>query len=75
MKYKKCPRCGLNYIMQDQELCVVCKNELEGKRSIFDTEDEELILCPYCESNFMGLDDVMCKHCEKRRNRALNKQE
>lgn len=69
MKYKKCPRCGLNYIKSQEELCPVCKDELAGKRSIFDEEDSELVLCPYCEKNFMGLDDVMCEKCEKKRNK------
>ncbi len=69
MKYKKCPRCGLNYIKSQEELCLVCKDELAGKRSIFDEEDLELILCPYCEKNFMGIDDVMCEKCEKKRNK------
>lgn len=71
MKYKKCPRCGLNYIKYEEKLCVVCVNELEGKRSIFDDEDAESILCPYCEKNLMGIDDVMCKQCEKKRNKNI----
>ncbi len=28
MNYKKCPRCKLNYIKEDETLCHVCKNEL-----------------------------------------------
>lgn len=71
MKYKKCPRCGLNYIKADENLCMVCRNELDGKKSIFDGEDSEKILCPYCEKKFMGIDDVMCKQCEKKRNKGL----
>ncbi len=69
MKYKKCLRCGLNYV-KGEDLCVVCQNELEGKRSVFDEEDTEGILCPYCEKNTMGIDDVMCVQCEKKRNKT-----
>ncbi len=71
MKYKKCPRCGLNYIKIEENLCLVCQNELEGKRSIFDDEDAEFILCPYCEKNYMGIDDVMCVQCQKKRCKNL----
>ncbi len=73
MKYKKCPRCGLNYILTESELCQVCKDELQGKRSIFDGEDPEKLLCPYCEKNFMGIDDIMCKQCEAKRNKNTQK--
>lgn len=69
MKYKKCPRCGLNYV-KEEELCTVCRNELAGKRSVFDEEGADDILCPYCEKNVIGIDDVMCKQCEKKRNKS-----
>ena len=29
MKYKKCPRCQLNYIREDESLCNPCKNQLD----------------------------------------------
>ncbi|CCZ95405.1 putative uncharacterized protein [Corallococcus sp. CAG:1435] len=67
MKYKKCPRCGLNYIKIDEEICCVCRNEQQGKKSIFDELNDEF-LCPYCEKNNMGIDDVMCSQCRKKRN-------
>ena len=73
MKYKKCPRCGLNYILLESELCQVCQDELNGKRSIFDGEDSECLLCPYCEKNYMGYDDVMCRQCEMKRNKNSQK--
>ncbi len=71
MKYKKCPRCGLNYV-KNEDVCSVCANELSGKRSVFDDEDSEEILCPYCEKNCMGIEDVMCKQCERRRKKRLD---
>ena len=72
MKYKKCPRCGLNYISTNENLCAVCLDELEGKKSIFDAEDAEQIVCPYCEKNFMGIEDLMCQQCLKKRNKSLD---
>lgn len=32
MKYIKCPRCELNYIHEEEELCPVCINELYGQK-------------------------------------------
>ena len=56
-KYKKCPRCELNWIPVEEELCEVCKAEL-GKASsislIEDDEDgayEEERVCPVCKVN------------------------
>ena len=41
-KYKKCPRCELNWIKEDEDLCDVCKAELKigGMSLIEDDEDE-----------------------------------
>lgn len=69
MKYKKCPRCGLNYILQDQQLCKVCRDEIDGRKSIFDEESFEQLLCPYCERNVMDIDDIMCAECRAKRSK------
>lgn len=39
MGYKKCPRCELNYIRDDQQLCDVCSR----KRKASDDDDEGYI--------------------------------
>ena len=57
-KYKKCPRCELNYIHKDQEYCDVCKAELKkGPQLIFavdeDDETETMVLCPICHHNYI----------------------
>ena len=70
MKYKRCPRCGLNYILDDQPLCKVCLDEIEGKKSIFDEEGFDELICPYCEKNTMGIDEVMCSKCRAKRNKT-----
>jgi len=69
MKYKKCPRCGLNYILTEEQFCKVCTDEMNGKKSIFDEADYGELICPYCEKNCMGIDDVMCKQCAIKRNK------
>ena len=45
MAYKKCPRCELNWIKDDEDLCDVCKAELKigGMSLIEDDEDLSLI--------------------------------
>ena len=69
MKYRKCPRCGLNYILQEEELCIVCKDEIAGKKSVFDDENYDELICPYCEKNPIGYDEVMCEQCRAKRNK------
>ncbi len=66
MKYVKCPRCGLNYILPDQQLCRVCLDELAGKKSIFDEDFDDLI-CPYCNKNKIDADEIMCAQCRAKR--------
>ena len=69
MKYKKCPRCQLNYIREDWNICSVCQDELDGKKSIFD--DDEILLCPYCNKHELDVDEVMCSYCQTKRNKHL----
>ena len=68
-KYKKCPRCELNYISLRESYCDVCKAELKLVPSSFleDGEEEELdILCPVCKNNFIGFDEDMCAACREK---------
>ena len=67
-KYKKCPRCELNYITQDQDMCDICKAELglDSKIVLLDDiidDDEPLKLCPVCKTAYIGLDEDMCESC------------
>lgn len=67
-KYKKCPRCELNYILTEEEMCDVCKAELglETKIMLLDDiidDDEPLKLCPICKTNYISLDEKMCESC------------
>ncbi len=68
-KYKKCPRCELNWIAGDEELCEVCKAELGKASSISlleededDSETEERI-CPICKVNYLEPDEDICAAC------------
>ena len=64
-KYKKCPRCELNYILVDEELCQVCKTELKLAPS---EDEDDMELCTLCGKNLITVDQVMCDECAKRRN-------
>jgi len=64
-KYKKCPRCELNYILVDEELCGVCKTELKLAPS---ESEDDLELCTLCGKNLITVDQVMCEECARKRN-------
>ena len=44
MGFRKCPRCELNYIRDDEELCQVCRREIKGERDNDITSE----LCTAC---------------------------
>ena len=76
-KYKKCPRCDLNYILQDEEMCDICKAELglDSRIVLLDDiidDDEPLKLCPVCRTNYIGMDEDICESCLNSYNRAEN---
>ena len=64
-KYKKCPRCELNYILVEEELCQVCKTELKLAPS---EEEDDLELCTLCGKNLITVDQVMYDECARKRN-------
>lgn len=66
-KYVLCPRCELNYMLDTEEYCDVCKAELKlGPQLIFaldeDAETGEK-LCPVCKRNYISEDENMCEQC------------
>lgn len=71
-KYIKCPRCELNYILEGEDYCNVCKNEMKH-HSESDYDDElldfdDMDLCPVCGQNYIREDQSMCDECKKKRN-------
>ncbi len=68
MKYKKCPRCEINYIPVDDDYCEICKKELKGQL-VFDIIDEEEIdydaegICPRCKTNYVADGEKYCHQC------------
>lgn len=62
--YKLCPKCELNWITEDLEICEVCKQLTKGEIDIYDDiEEEELMLCPICNMNFILETEAMCENC------------
>ena len=79
-KYKKCPRCELNWILKKQDLCDVCKAELnyDGSQNYEEEEEiEEFLddieeLCPVCKSNYIHGKETMCESCRRSKYRGLD---
>ena len=69
--YKKCPRCDLNWIKQDEDYCPVCKAELKMKGGIHLLEDdentEEERVCPICHINLLEEGEDCCPQCKAER--------
>lgn len=67
-KFIKCPRCDLNYILEGEDLCEICKKELEGiNLGDIDEVDEELDdLCPICRTNFLEENESICPDCQEK---------
>lgn len=69
-KYKKCPRCELNWIPNEEEICEVCKAELGKASKISLLEDDEDMdyeerICPVCKVNYLDADEDICAACRQ----------
>lgn len=53
--YVKCPRCGINYIRESEELCPICKRESEGLK--------EERYCYQCGRVLSDDEDDICAEC------------
>ena len=63
MKPRKCPRCELNYILNDDPYCKVCMEEVHG--GIIDDESE---LCVVCNEQPVMSGKDMCASCYREMN-------
>ncbi len=62
-KYMKCPRCELNWILESDEYCDVCKAELGMEGFTLLEDEEEDILCPVCGINYIERNKKICADC------------
>lgn len=66
-KYKKCPRCELNWIPVEEDYCDVCKAELKiGGATLLEDEDEDELLCPICHTNYLEPGEKICAECARK---------
>lgn len=64
IKYKLCPKCELNWITEEQDICDICKQLTKGETDIYDDiEEDELVLCPICNMNYILESEEMCENC------------
>lgn len=63
-KYKICPRCELNYILETDEYCSVCIDEMRGVVDEIEFEDEFSKLCPHCNVEYITEDQAICDSCK-----------
>ncbi len=63
-RYIKCPRCEVNYILESERFCDVCKAELKIAPDIYSEEEEDMILCPVCGKHYIFPDDEKCSSCK-----------
>ena len=67
MGYRKCPRCELNYILDAEKMCSVCRRELKGE----DDRDEVMELCTECGENPAVPGSELCINCLKGLSRRM----
>jgi len=59
----KCPRCELNYILDTEKICNICRREVRGE-----SEQYEMIeLCSECGENPVVPGQELCAYCLKER--------
>lgn len=60
MALRKCPRCELNYIKDDEKFCNVCRREMKGGDS---EPDDSITLCSECGENQAVKGSDLCAIC------------
>ena len=69
MTIRKCPKCEVNYIKDDEQVCSICLREI--KHSIRDTTEGEemIIICTECGETPAMYGTELCAECLKEKNR------
>ncbi|MBR6006782.1 MAG: hypothetical protein IK064_04065 [Clostridia bacterium] len=69
MGYKKCPKCELNYIRDDQQFCDICSRKYKS----FDEEEQtEVVMCSECGEHPAMKGKDLCAACYKESIRQEN---
>ena len=57
---KKCPKCELNYITENENVCKVCAKEMKGEQSFGDVVE---VICPQCNERNVVPGKELCIFC------------
>lgn len=68
MGLRKCPRCELNYIRDDEQLCNVCKRHMKGEAET----DDVVTICTECGENPAVRGSELCAMCLREARRQEN---
>ena len=76
MAMRKCPRCELNYIREDERYCNVCMRELKRAQTRVRHEEEEpdedeVIMCTECGEAPAVRGSDLCAACLKEQKRQV----
>lgn len=63
MAYKKCPRCSLNYIQDQDLLCRICLDEVDKALRSDGDDEEDYDICPECGDHIIKSGEEMCYQC------------
>ena len=66
MSLRKCPRCELNYVLDDSEVCSVCYRDIKGE----EPRDTMLDFCSACNENPSLPGKDLCLFCLKEMEKA-----
>lgn len=71
MGLRKCPKCELNYIKDDEQVCYVCRRYMKGEAE----SDDGVVMCSECGENPAVRGGDLCAIClrEARRQENLEK--
>lgn len=65
MALTKCPRCELNYILDGEKYCTICRREIKGE-----VDKDSVDICPVCNENPVLPGKDLCALCQKELGRA-----
>jgi hypothetical protein len=76
MALRKCPKCELNYIREDEDCCDVCKRAM--KRALArirpvaeETDEDEVLVCSECGEAPVVRGGELCLSCLKEKKRQV----
>ena len=73
MAFKKCPKCELNYIRDDEQYCNVCLREMRriASKAKREEDEEEVLICTECGEAPAVRGSELCAECLKEQKRQV----